>query len=197
MPEFVTFLKHYPGWGYFVVFLGMFIEGEGVFLTASILAEQNYLRWGLLITATFLGVVLGDLLLYYLGRSSTKTVLGRLAGERFKKYLHAQNGTFANHYPRVAIVSKYIYFVNRVVPFLAGWHRVPLWDFVRIHVVAASLWITVMVLVSQPLSLFVNLVGVRYVIHRLEFVFLVIAALSIAVEVSLKRLFAKKLPAPE
>lgn len=187
------FVLHHSFWAYVIVFAGMLIEGESFFLVASIFAGERYLRWGVLTGVALAGVLIGDWLFYLLGKFSKKTRFGRWFTGRFPRYHRWLDQNFMARYPRLAFVSKFIYFVNRLTPFLAGWHGLALRTFFKIHVAAAIVWTGIMLIISHVVNLFVELVGVRYVLHRIEFVFVGFAVIFLTGEYLLKKLFARRI----
>lgn len=193
MTALELFVLAHPFWVYVIVFFGMLIEGESFFLTASIFAGERYLRWGTLTTVTLAGLLIGDWLFYLLGRYSKQTRLGRWFVNRFPRYHRWLEENFMGRYPRLAFVSKFIYFVNRLTPFLAGWHGLPARTFLRIHAAAALVWTGVMLVIGHFMNLFVELVGVSYVIKRIEFVFVGFALIFLGGEYALKKIFARRI----
>lgn len=193
MTALELFVSSYPFATYVVVFLGMLIEGESFFVTAGIFAGQGYLRWGTLSFVSLAGMLVGDWAFYLLGKHSKHTRFGAWFVSRFSRAHEWLDRNFASRYTRLAFISKYIYFVNRLTPFLAGWHGFPLRRFLRIHVAAAVVWTGVMLVISHFLNLFVELVGVRYVLRRIEFVFVGFALLFTVGEYALKKLLARKI----
>lgn len=188
-----TFVIAHPFWTYVFVFMGMLIEGESFFLTASIFAGQGYLRWGVLTAVSLAGMIIGDWCFYLLGRATQGTRFGRWFVSRFSRADEWLSKNITERYVRLAFISKYIYFVNRLTPFLAGWHGFPGRRFLKIHVGAAIIWTGIMLILGHFLGLFVELVGVRYVLHRIEFVFLAFILLFMGGEYFLKKQFVRKI----
>jgi membrane protein DedA with SNARE-associated domain len=54
--------------GYWVLFVGTFLEGEAILIMAGFLAFQGYLNVGGVIITAFAGSFLGDQFYFYLGR---------------------------------------------------------------------------------------------------------------------------------
>jgi len=54
--------------GYWVLFIGTFLEGEAILIMAGFLAFQGYLNVGGVILTAFAGSFLGDQFYFYLGR---------------------------------------------------------------------------------------------------------------------------------
>ena len=61
---FIEFIK---SWGYIVVLLGSMVEGESIILTACVMAYMGYLSIAKIVLIAFLGTLIADQSLYYLG----------------------------------------------------------------------------------------------------------------------------------
>lgn len=192
-----TFVIAHSFWTYVIVFAGMLIEGESFFLTASIFAGQGYLRWGVLTAVSLTGMLAGDWCSYLLGRATKGTRFGFWFVRRFSRADEWLSKNIEQRYARLAFISKYIYFVNRLTPFLAGWHGFPGRRFLKIHAGAAIVWTGIMLILGHFLGLFVELVGVRYVLHRIEFVFITFILLFTGVEYFVRRRFARRISRDE
>jgi membrane protein DedA with SNARE-associated domain len=55
-------------YGYLVLLLGTFLEGETILIIAGFLAHQGYLQFGWVIVVAFLGTLMSDQLFFYIGR---------------------------------------------------------------------------------------------------------------------------------
>lgn len=187
------FFSNHPFWAYAILFGGMFIEGEAFFITIAIFALQGHLSWPLVLLVTFVGVILGDITWYGLGKYSRGTKLGFFLSEKFSSYHNWMEENFINRYERVAIYSKFIYYVNRLTPLIAGWHGLEFKKFVKIHVCAALFWVGVMSLLGSLIAFIVGGAGLRWLLEHIEIVFVGSFVIFLIVEYSLKRIFSKKI----
>ena len=64
-------------YGYPIVLLGTFLEGETVMVLAGVAAHMGYLSLDWVIACGFCGTYIGDQLYFYLGRKHGKTMLAR------------------------------------------------------------------------------------------------------------------------
>ena len=177
---------------YLVLFLGMFIEGETFFLAAAIFALEGYLNWWWVLIVAFVGVILGDIAWYWLGRATKDTKWGTRLAEKYKNYQGWVSEHFIDHYFYLAFVSKFLYYINRLTPLLAGWEKLDFKKFFKIHLVAALGWLTTMFLLGKFFGFIIDTIGVKVVVHQLYWVFAVIAVIVILGEYFLRRLFVKK-----
>lgn len=187
-----SFVINSPQLAYLVLFGGMFIEGETFFLAAAIFALEGYLNWWWVLIVAFVGVILGDIAWYWLGRATKDTKWGMRIAERYKNYHGWVSENFTDHYFYLAFVSKFLYYINRLTPLLAGWEKLDFKKFFKIHLVAAFGWLATMFLVGKFFGFIIDAIGVKVVVHRLYWVFAVIAVAVVVGEYFLRKLFVKK-----
>ncbi len=188
-----SFVTTSPALAYLVLFFGMFIEGEVFFLTAAIFALEGFLAWWIIIVVTFAGVLSGDVVWYFLGRYSKDTKLGEWVQRKLSGYQGWLEENFENRYARLAFTSKFLYYVNRLTPLLAGWQKMDFKKFFRIHVFAGISWLLVVTLLGKFFGFIISAIGIKVVLHRLYWVFLILAAIVLGGEYILRKLFVKKI----
>ncbi|TSC89716.1 MAG: hypothetical protein G01um10143_206 [Parcubacteria group bacterium Gr01-1014_3] len=187
------FVVSNPAIAYLILFVGMFIEGEIFFVTASIFAIQGELSLTRIVIISLIGVILGDITWYYMGRFSKDTRLGIWLSKKTKGYEPWINKNLISNYWKMAFFSKFLYYVNRFVPLMAGWQKMDFKKFLKIHVGAAIAWVSVMWVASHFLRFIIEAIGAKAVLHRIEWVFIGFGVLFIGGEYLLKNLFAKKI----
>lgn len=188
-----AFVVTSPALAYLILFLGMFIEGEVFFLTAAIFALEGFLNWWIILGVTFVGVILGDIAWYFLGRYSKDTKIGGWVHSKFDGYQEWLEENFETRYLRLAFISKFLYYVNRLTPLLAGWQKMDFKKFFRIHLIAAAGWLAFIFLLGKFFGLIISAVGIKVVLHRLYWVFLVLGVAVIGGEYLLRKIFVKKI----
>lgn len=188
-----SFILNYPQWSYLILFAGMFIDGEAFFLTAIIFSLQGFLNWIPVIAIVFVGVLIFDVVWYYIGKYSKGTRLGLWAAKKFTNYEGWLHKNFLPRYAKMAFYSKFIYYVNRITPLLAGWHNLEFKRFLKIHFYADVFWMFIMIVVGYLLGFAVELVGAQWVLRRMEFVFIGLIVVFVAAEYVFKRIFNKKI----
>jgi len=193
----MDFLQYFvtasPALAYLVLFFGMFIEGEVFFLTAAIFALEGYLNWWIILGVTFVGVILGDIAWYFLGYYSKDTRLGGWVGRKFNGYQEWLQENFETRYMRLAFLSKFLYYVNRLTPLLAGWQKMDFKKFFRIHLIAGTAWLLFVLVLGKFFGFIIETIGVKVVFNRLYWVFLILAVLVIGGEYLLRKFFFKKI----
>ena len=188
-----AFVLDYQLLAYLILFAGMFIEGEIFILTALVFAWQGLMEWEVIVPITFVGVILGDLAWYALGRFSKGSKIGLWAERKFPGYHDWMDVNFVGRYTRMAIFSKFLYFVNRLTPLIAGWHKMELKRFLKIHFIAAVLWLGTMLFIGHFLGAFIELIGPHKVLRNMGYLVLGLVVVFIGGEYLLKTIFSKRL----
>lgn len=181
-------------WAYAILFGGMFIEGEIFFLGAALFAWQGHLEWFLVIVVAFIGVILGDIVWYFLGKYLDRIpFFGFLLRIKFSVYHEWLDENFIKRYSRMAFFSKFLYYFNRLTPLIAGWQKFEFKKFLKIHFFAGVLWIAVMSTLSYLLGFVVGPNGLKWLLSRFEFVVIGLIAVFIGGEYLLKRIFTSRI----
>lgn len=166
MQEFLG--QYLATYGYGVLFVWTFLEGEAGLILAGFLAFQGYLDIGGVILTALGGAFAGDQFYFYLGRWKGPWLLKAftLIARKFRKALRLieRYGTF------VACVSRYTYGFRIILPIILGMTTFPARRFLWLNLCSASLWAVVFSLAGyffgKSASLFVEDVS-RYESHLL------------------------------
>ncbi|BDV43113.1 membrane protein [Geotalea uraniireducens] len=125
-------------YGYWVLLLWTFLEGEAGLILAGFLASQGHLNiFGVMATA-LCGAFFGDQFYFYLGRWKGKQLLGlfTLIARKFRKALRL----IEKYGSLVAFVSRYTYGFRIVLPIILGMSSFPASRFLWLNLCSASLW---------------------------------------------------------
>ena len=147
--------------GYWVLFVGTFLEGEAILIMAGFLAFQGYLHPVGVIMTSFAGSFLGDQFYFYIGRVNGKSLLRRFhfIARRFREALRLieKYGSF------VAFISRFTYGFRIILPVILGITSLPARTFLYINLVSALAWATIFSLAGylfgKSASLFLEDVG--------------------------------------
>lgn len=124
--------------GYWVLFIGTFLEGEAVLLLAGFLAFQGYLNIVAVICTAWGGSFLGDQCYFYLGRIKGRGLLTRFhsIARKFREAIRLieKYGNF------VAFLSRFTYGFRIVLPIILGITKIPPRTFLWINLVSALVW---------------------------------------------------------
>lgn len=124
--------------GYWVLFIGTFLEGEAILLLAGFLAFQGYLGISGVICTAWAGSFLGDQFYFYLGRFRGRMLLKRFhsIAKKFRAALKLieKYGNF------VAFISRFTYGFRIVLPIILGITNLAPRTFLWINLVSAFVW---------------------------------------------------------
>lgn len=127
--------------GYWVLFVGTFLEGEAILLLAGFLAFQGYLDIVGVICTSWAGSFLGDQCYFYLGRSKGRGLLKRFhsIARKFREALKLieKYGNF------VAFISRFTYGFRIILPIILGITNLAPRTFLWINLVSAFTWAVV------------------------------------------------------
>ncbi len=137
----VSFVEIHRYTGYLILFVAMVLEGETLLIIAGMLASLNAFDIGDVLWIAFGGVVLGNMLWYYLGhkishKSFAKNIILR-ADKAVKYFLpHFHQKPFKSIF-----FSKFIYGVNRATVFMSGVFKIKFRLFMEAEVLASTIWV--------------------------------------------------------
>lgn len=124
--------------GYWVLFLGTFLEGETILIFAGFLASQGYFSIYGVILSAFVGSFLGDQFYFQLGRAKGQALLRfftRLA-RKFRKALRL----IERYGSLVAFVSRYTYGFRIILPIILGMTTLSSRRFMLLNFFSALSW---------------------------------------------------------
>jgi membrane protein DedA with SNARE-associated domain len=157
---FENFIQSY---GYYAVFAFACIEGEIAVLTAGFLCRQGYMSLQLVMLAAFLGTLITEQCLFFVGRTYGVKML--------KKYpkLSEKSATvieFLQKYDAAFIFgSRFVYGIRNISPIIIGMAKITPLKFSSLNVPAALVW---SVIVAGAGYLFANILestkgGLKYI----------------------------------
>lgn len=124
--------------GYWVLFVGTFLEGEAILLLAGFLAFQGYLDILGVISTAWAGSFLGDQVYFYLGHFKGRALLKRFhsIAKKFRVALKLieKYGNF------VAFFSRFTYGFRIVLPIILGITNLAPRIFFLINLASALVW---------------------------------------------------------
>jgi len=125
-------------YGYPIIFILTFLEGETIVLVAGFIAQQDMLGLAGVIAAAFLGSFFGDQLYFALGRRYGARILARRPAwqpkaARALDLLHRYDAWFI-------LGFRFLYGIRVVSPFILGMSAVPARRYPVLNFVAAFIW---------------------------------------------------------
>ena len=144
--------------GYWVLFVGTFLEGEAILIFAGFLACQGYLSIYGVILSAFAGSFLGDQFYFQFGRLKGPALLKlfHALARKFRKALRLieRYGSF------VAFVSRYTYGLRILLPIILGMTNLSSRRFLILNLLSALSWAILFALVGflfgKGASLFIS-----------------------------------------
>lgn len=124
--------------GYWVLFIGTFLEGEVILILAGFLAFQGYLTLPGVIMTSWAGSFLGDQCYFFLGRSQGRFLLQRFHGiaRKFREALRL----IEKYGSLVAFISRYTYGLRIILPIILGLTNLPPYRFLWLNLLSALSW---------------------------------------------------------
>ncbi len=124
--------------GYWVLFLGTFLEGEAILIMAGFLAFQGYLDIRLVILTALCGSFLGDQFYFYLGYFKGKPLMRRFhsIARKFREALRL----IEKYGSLVAFFSRFTYGFRIILPMILGITSLPPKTFIWINLISALTW---------------------------------------------------------
>lgn len=136
-----TFTFYYRPMGYFLIFIGLLIEGEFILFIAAFLTHQGVFDLGGMFIVVVSGVLIGDILWYFVGT--------RLHGTNYwwQKWFDRIAKPFDRHLverpSRTIFISKFTYGFHRAILIRAGMLRIAAGEFLKADALSAFIWIGV------------------------------------------------------
>ncbi|EAA4604144.1 DedA family protein [Salmonella enterica subsp. enterica serovar Kisangani] len=130
-----TLITHY---GYAALVIGSMAEGETVTLLGGVAAHQGLLKFPLVAAAVALGGMMGDQLLYLLGRCYGGKILRRFP--RYHTKIRRAQKMIQRHPYLFVIGTRFMYGFRVVGPLLIGASRLPPKIFLPLNIVSALIW---------------------------------------------------------
>lgn len=131
-------------YGYWAVFIGCLLEGETILILGGLAAHQTALHLPQVIAIAALGGMLGDQILFW---------VGRYFGPRLLPKLHRQQATIdrvtdlIERYPTASIFSvRFLYGMRLIGPLVIGASRLSPIRFSLINLLGAAVWATLFVM---------------------------------------------------
>lgn len=151
------FHQLFEQWGYYIVFFGSLVEGESIMIPASIAAYFGHLNIFKIMLVAFIGTLIADQGLYYLGRFYGKNILKKLPklekpAEKAFKLLHEWDYKFI-------LSMRFIYGIRIVSPIVVGISGYPPSRFVPLNILAAFLWALISGTIGYCLGSVIEVIG--------------------------------------
>jgi membrane protein DedA with SNARE-associated domain len=125
-------------YGYLVVFVGAFIEGETVLVLAGFAAHQGYLSLPWVMLLALCGGALGDQVCFFLGRHYGQPLLLRFPS--LAPGVQRVDRLLERYHAWLIIGMRFLYGLRLAGPIAIGMSRLPAWRFVAFNLTGAAIW---------------------------------------------------------
>ena len=144
---------------WFVIFaetglaVGFFLPGDSLLVVAGLFAAAGKLDVWLVMTAFFLGSVIGDSTGYWTGRWMGKTLFNRESSRIFKpSRVEKAHKFFEKYGVKTVILARFVPIVRTFAPLVVGAAEMPYSRFLPFSILGGLLWISSMVLAGYFLG---------------------------------------------
>ena len=142
----ILFLIIYAETGLFV---GFFLPGDSLLITAGLFAAGGKLDIVLLNTSLIVAAVIGDSTGYLFGEKVGKKFFEKDGSRIFKKkYLLRAKSFYDRHGGKTIILARFMPIIRTFAPIVAGTAEMPYRKFLIYNIVGAVVWVTGMTLVG-------------------------------------------------
>jgi membrane-associated protein len=131
------------------LFLGFFLPGDSLLITAGVFAAKGDLNIFILMALLFLAGVLGNMVGYIFGHKVGKRLFSREDSKLFhKKHLKHAHAFYEKHGGVAIILARFIPVVRTFAPIVAGIADMPYATFMLYNIVGGFLWTVGLIMVG-------------------------------------------------
>lgn len=127
--------------GYAAVFLGTFLEGEAILVTAGFFAARGYLHFPSVMAVAFAGAYTGHLFWFWLGRAHGVRLLDRFP--RMKRHFGRGVGVLERYGAAAIIITQWLYGLRITCAVIIGMSRISVVRFLVYQAVSCASWAVV------------------------------------------------------
>jgi membrane protein DedA with SNARE-associated domain len=133
-------------YGYPLLFLGVFAEGESLLLLAGYFAQRGYLGLSAVIATAFVAAVCGDQFFFHLGRRHEGALLTRFPHLRAK--VQSALERVERNQAKVVLSMRFLWGLRIALPIALGLTTMPAIRYLWLNLISAAVWSTVVTLVG-------------------------------------------------
>ena len=138
MPDAAYATQLIQDYGYIVIILGTFLEGETVVLLAGFLAHQGYLSLPLVALSAFTGSCASDQLMFFLARYKGTALLRRFP--RLQKGVLNMATSLRGRETLLILSFRFFYGLRNITPIFLGISGVRPRRFIPLNIIGALIW---------------------------------------------------------
>jgi membrane-associated protein len=153
-------------------FVGFFLPGDSLLVTAGVFAAAGHLHLAELLLLVPLCAIVGDQVGYWIGRKAGRALYGRKDSLIFrKKHLESAQQFYEKHGAKTVIIARFVPIIRTFCPPVAGAAMMPYGRYFTFDVIGGILWVGSMIVGGYTLgSLIPNIdQRIHYVIAAVIF----------------------------
>ena len=163
------------------LFVGFFLPGDSLLVTAGIFARTGHLSLGTLLTVVPLCAIIGDQVGYIIGRKAGDALYSRPDSLVFKKaHLNRAHAFYAKYGAKTIVLARFVPIVRTFAPDVAGAARMNYRTFVTYNVLGGLLWTLSTILGGYFLASLIPDIDKK--IHQVIVVVVILSVLPVAYE---------------
>jgi membrane-associated protein len=138
------------------LFIGFFLPGDSVMVSAGLFAQRGYLSIGLLGSLLTAASIVGDSTGYWIGRATGPRMFRREDSLLFKRrHLIAAHQFYERHGGKAVIIARFMPVIRAFAPVVAGIGEMPYSRYVMYSIAGSVLWVWSMLLLGYSLGRYV------------------------------------------
>lgn len=135
------------------LFVGFFLPGDSLLVTAGVFAAAGHLDLGALLLLVSICAVVGDQVGYWIGRRAGQALYSRNDSLIFKKrHLERAREFYARYGGKTIVIARFVPVVRTFAPPVAGAANMDYKKFVFFNIMGGILWVWSMVLIGYFLG---------------------------------------------
>ena len=139
--DLVALLQTY---GYPLLFIGVFAEGESLLLLAGYFAQRGYLDLAGVMATAFVAAVCGDQFFFHLGRRRGTALLARFP--RLRDEVGSALARVERNQAKFVLGMRFLWGLRIALPIALGLTTMPALRYLWLNLVSAALWSTTVAL---------------------------------------------------
>lgn len=185
----------YPAWSNIIIAIATLLQGEVAILFSMYLVVSGQLSFGQFVLSAMGGLFIGELFLYFLGRTVRHTRFGWKLYYKLKPNRRIQLYTYylKKNLKKLLIAAKFLIGTNLIILILVGWSKTKPGEFLKAYLLSLLFWFATMSTVAYFLTSGIYLLRSENVFRSIEIGIVAVLALMIGGEMLLKRFLAKRM----
>lgn len=165
-------------YGYLAVIIGSIAEGETITILGGVAAHQGLLKFPWVIAAAAFGGMVGDQVLFFIGRYFGQPILARFP--RYQGKIEQAQALIRRHPYLFVIGCRFMYGFRIVGPVIIGASRLSPGIFIGLNIIGAIVWASLFVTLGYLGGEIIH-PWLEYLDHHIKYAIWVVIALAVVV----------------